>query len=954
MAQIIAGIYEIQNRIGAGGGGIVYLGRHLRLDKQVVLKADRRTLDTATEKLRREVDMLKDLSHTYIPQVYDFVQEDGVVYTVMDFIEGESLDKLLKRGQRMTQPQVIQWACQLLEALVYLHSRPPHGILHGDIKPANIMLRPSGDICLIDYNIALALGEDGAVKAGYSRGYASPEHYGSFDIESASDERTLLLSEKEKTGAESSPSMGKSTTGKQGGIMLDVRSDIYSLGATLYHLLSGRRPAEKALEVQPLSASDCSLAVAEIIGKAMAPDADMRYQSAREMLTAFSQLHKKDERVIRHKKHIKAWAAGLSLSFLLGGAGCFVGLKQLEGLQRALTLAEYSADALAEGEVTEAVELAMQAIPAKKGILEAPFTPQAQKALTDALGVYDLSEGYKALDAIELPGAPFFMTLSPEGKYLAVVYAYELAVFELETQKEIVTLPVQHSALSEVLFLDENSFIYAGDDGIAAYDLEKKERLWAGEEAVTIAVSNNGKKAAALNREKDYAVIYDVSEGRKIGECPFEGRYMGKAVNDIFANPADDIFTLNEEGNLLAVSFENGGLTLFDLENPKESLIIYETSDYRRFEGGFFGNYFAFTAWEPGNALFEIVDIEKKVCTGKYQGQDGFLLQADAEGICLGSGNLLVSLEPDSMEEKELAYSGQAKITSFSKGGEYIAAATDDNSFCFYDKGANLLSRESCSENCDFVLLKGNYAVLGNRSEPSVRILKLEKHEEAQLLSYDARYGHDEARVSENAGRVMLFGYESFRIYDKEGSLLTETRLPDAESIYDQQFIRSSESDCLEVIWYDGTVRRYSAEDGSIIMEESGKKPDKDLYEEFYVKGYRIASALHEPPKVYDAESGRFVAELEKDDYLTYVTQAGDNIITEYISASGERYGLLLDKDFQKLAYLPCLCDVTNEGLVFDYPSGNLRQCRLYSLQELKALGETYLKENKRKEDFLK
>lgn len=178
MAQIIAGLYEIQNQIGAGGGGIVYLGRHIRLDKQVVLKADKRKLSADTETLRREVDMLKNLTHTYIPRVYDFVQEGDTVYTVMDYIEGESLDKFLGRGQKITQPQIIKWACQLLAALKYLHSRPPHGILHGDIKPANIMLRPTGDICLIDYNIALALGEDGAVKVGFSKGYASPEHYG--------------------------------------------------------------------------------------------------------------------------------------------------------------------------------------------------------------------------------------------------------------------------------------------------------------------------------------------------------------------------------------------------------------------------------------------------------------------------------------------------------------------------------------------------------------------------------------------------------------------------------------------------------------------------------------------------------------------------------------------------------------------------------------------------------
>ena len=64
--------------------------------------------------------MLKGLSHMYIPQVYDFVQENGVVYTVMEFIDGESLNKVLERGERVSQPQVIKWACQLLEALCFV------------------------------------------------------------------------------------------------------------------------------------------------------------------------------------------------------------------------------------------------------------------------------------------------------------------------------------------------------------------------------------------------------------------------------------------------------------------------------------------------------------------------------------------------------------------------------------------------------------------------------------------------------------------------------------------------------------------------------------------------------------------------------------------------------------------------------------------------------------------
>ena len=137
MGKVIASTYEILQQIGSGGGGVVYLGRHLRLKKQIVLKAYKRTDSTKPATLSREVDALKNLSHTYIPQVYDYVEEDGTVYSVMEYIEGESLDKPLKRGERFSQPQVIAWACQLLEALCYLHSRPPYGILHSDIKPAN-------------------------------------------------------------------------------------------------------------------------------------------------------------------------------------------------------------------------------------------------------------------------------------------------------------------------------------------------------------------------------------------------------------------------------------------------------------------------------------------------------------------------------------------------------------------------------------------------------------------------------------------------------------------------------------------------------------------------------------------------------------------------------------------------------------------------------------------------
>ena len=120
----------------------------------------------------------------------------------------------------------------------------------------------------------------------------------------------------------------------------------------------------------------------------------------------------------------------------------------------------------------------------------------------------------------------------------------------------------------------------------------------------------------------------------------------------------------------------------------------------------------------------------------------------------------------------------------------------------------------------------------------------------------------------------------------------------------------------------------------------SDLEPDETLYEEFYTDHIKITSPLHGAPVAYDRDTGELIRELEEDAYLTYVTQVDDYVITEYITAQGERYGLLLNEDCETLAYLPDLCDITEDGrLIFDDMAGNLRESRIYSIQELQALG---------------
>ena len=977
MSKIIAGIYETDCEIGSGGGGIVYLGRHTRLNKQIVLKADRRRLSAGEEKLRKESDLLKGLSHTYIPQVYDFVQEGDTVYTVMDYVEGESLDKVLARGQKIPQKMIVKWACQLLEALNYLHQQKPHGILHGDIKPANIMLRPDGSICLIDFNIALALGEDGAVRVGYSRGYASPEHYGSEGadlnpfskslmhgaVPGTGSEKdsgisdTLILNPKEHRGKRSGMSDGSSSSGRK--VLLDVRSDIYSLGATLYHLLSGKKPAVRAADVTPLNESCCSLQIAQIIAKSMNPDASRRYQSAEEMLDAFLHLRTNDRRVKKNKRHYIIAAAVSACLLFAGAAGVFIGMKQKENYQESFALAGDSQLLLADGDTKSAVRQAVRALDTGEGIFKVPVPAKAQKALSDARGVYDLSDGFKQEDILTLPAAPFALEVSPKGTRFAAVYAYEAAVYSVGSDTPDVRCHLKESAFSDCLFLDEDTIVYAGQKGVEAYSIPQKKVLWTGDEAACLTLSGDGSTVAALNVRDDYAVLYNAADGKKKAECRFHGRRMLADVNDIYVDWQNYLFALDNTGDWLAVSFTNGGLSVFDTKDEDNELILYDESDYDRFSGGFCGKMFAYAANGSSGNFFGVLDTEEPAMAGSMESRDNVICRADENGICLSDGNLLARFAPGTLEETELAYTQGNTIADYDAGERFTMVVTDDDAVSFYDRAANLVSSIAFENGHDFIRLAGNYALAASREEPKVRILQLEEHEEAQLACYDAGYAHDEARVSADGASVMLFDYKGFRTYGCDGTLISECSLPDAEAVYDQQFIRKEGDSYLEVIWYDGTVRRYGM-DGTLLAEkdteekeESPKErteeesqikkeaPDKNLEEEFLTDRYRIVSKLHEPPMVYEKESGKSAGQLEEDAELAYVTQLeGGCIMTEYVSTKLQRYGLLLDEDLQTLAYLPDICDVYGDTVVFDYHNGSIRACSIYSLEELAALGQ--------------
>lgn len=947
MPRVVASTYELIKKIGSGGGGSVYLARHLRLGKAVVLKADKRKLTTRPELLRREVDILKNLRHSYIPKVYDFFVEDNVVYTVMDYIEGESLDQPLKRGERFSQPQVIAWAKQILEALCYLHSPthgdPPRGYVHSDIKPANIMRTPQNDICLIDFNIALALGEENIV--GRSAGYASPEHYG-LDYSIVEGSRTVHETESEaETKTEEAwmetvtiSELKSKTVYKK--IVPDVRSDIYSVGATLYHLLSGRRPAKFASDVVPLSEKEFSPQVVRIIAKAMNPNPNLRYQTASDMLDALSGLRKNDPRTKRWKRMNIIGAGAAAALICAGVALTFVGLKRMQAAERALKLAEYSENALEDGDVDQAVRYALDAIPEKKNLVTPDAAPEAQKALTDALGVYDLSDGFKKSGIVKLEKNPLYMDISPDGMTAACVYEDEMAVINTQTEEIIKTLPAVDSAMAEITYIDNDMLAYAGENGISVYSISKDMILWTGDPATSISASADGSTLAAVYKDDSYAVVYDAKTGEKINEIDFGGRSQNiSIVSDKFANPYKNLFEMNSSGTLLAVSFADGSLSIFDIQQGKTKLEILDNrSEFISFEGGFCGDYLAFSASGAEKSIFAVIDGKSEKQTAGLESDSSFHTQTDGNNIYVNVKNILVKMDPVSGEQTPLVTTDEI-IQQFAVGEKYTAIGAQ-NKIIVFDSKADLITELDKAEETGLLQAAGDIVLSARIDTPVIEIMKYEEHSDADVLKYDPSFEHDEARISADEKTVMLFSYKQFAIYDMEGNMTAEIKLPDPESVYDQQYKREGQKSYLEVTYRDGKLLTYDADSGELLSESFAETPEKALDEEFYTDDFRVEAPLHGTPQIYDREMGKKIGQLEEEAYLTYVTQTEDCLIVQYITADGICYGILLNKDCRPVAYLPYLSDIKDGRLYFDYPSGNLRKSDIYDLDSLVRLAE--------------
>ena len=255
--------YLIQKQIGAGGMGTVYVATDQRFNSSVAIKETLFDEDYLQQAFEREAQLLNSLRHPALPHVIDYFAENSRQYLVMEYFAGADLSEILKQKGAFQVEEVLAWADNLLDALDYLHSQKTP-VVHRDIKPQNLKLTDRGEIILLDFGLAKGKpGEASQISRthsvfGYSRNYAPLEQI-------------------QGTGT-------------------DIRSDIYSLGATIYHLLTGKPPVDALTRAttfvnnqpDPLVPATVfnpkiPFAVAEVVQQALNLNPDLRPQTASQM-----------------------------------------------------------------------------------------------------------------------------------------------------------------------------------------------------------------------------------------------------------------------------------------------------------------------------------------------------------------------------------------------------------------------------------------------------------------------------------------------------------------------------------------------------------------------------------------------------------------------------------------------------------------------------------------------
>ncbi len=315
-----------------GGTGDLFIAHKRGMNIDVVIK---RTQLRYQHRMNQETEsnILKNLKHQYLPRIYDVIYgSDGCVYTVMDLISGQNLQQYVKEHGPVSQKNCYRWACQLCEVVQYLHQENSDkpAIIHCDIKPGNVMITSSGNICLIDFNTSLIFRQDKQA-VGVTDGYAAPEQYRNASKPQApgavmQDGETLPLGAALQANAAQAQKSAPSRPQKDYG-PISRATDIYSIGATLYYAVTGHRPEKSLGKVTPLEQfhPKISRSMQTIIVRAMQKQQTRRFQQASEMLRVLKNIDRMDRSYKSYQVRKWVTAAVLLACFGASAFSCYYG-----------------------------------------------------------------------------------------------------------------------------------------------------------------------------------------------------------------------------------------------------------------------------------------------------------------------------------------------------------------------------------------------------------------------------------------------------------------------------------------------------------------------------------------------------------------------------------------------------------------------------------------------------
>ena len=253
--QLFDNKYKVIRVLGQGGMSKVFLAENIKLNTLWAIKEIKKDKNQHVD-LLAEPNALKKLRHPSLPRIFDIIENEEYIYIVQDYIEGTDVSKLVMEHRTIEEDRVLKWAKQIADVFIYLHNLKPNPMIYRDMKPGNLIVDHDDNIKVIDFGIAREYKEGSTEDTTMlgTRGYAAPEQYGTSQT--------------------------------------DRRTDLYSLGITLYHILTGIGPSDPTFDTRTLEKeTHVSSGMANVLKKCVEPNPANRFQSAEDFKEALDNIH---------------------------------------------------------------------------------------------------------------------------------------------------------------------------------------------------------------------------------------------------------------------------------------------------------------------------------------------------------------------------------------------------------------------------------------------------------------------------------------------------------------------------------------------------------------------------------------------------------------------------------------------------------------------------------------